>query len=72
MIIRRSVWEKNYLYPTFDNPRKAMNNVKKEANEFLDVIAAEYSLDELSDKNWEDLIFVQVIQLFIYEDSFVR
>lgn len=49
-----------------------MNNVKKEANEFLDVIAAEYSLDELSDKNWEDLIFVQVIQLFIYEDSFVR
>lgn len=46
--------EKNYLYPTFDNPRKAMNNVKKEAHEFLDVIAAEYSLDELSDKNWED------------------
>lgn len=31
-----------------------MINVKKEAHEFLDVIAAEYSLDELSDKNWED------------------
>lgn len=45
--------EKNLCYPTFNNKKMAMDNIKIKSKNVLLYLSNQYKLDELSDSNWE-------------------
>lgn len=40
------------LYPTFDNPQLALENIQKQASNVLKLLNQEYDIGKLSDENW--------------------
>ena len=41
------------LYPTFDNPKKAIEAIQSDARTILNLLSSKYDLEELSPYNWE-------------------
>lgn len=53
--------EKNYFFPTMDDPQAALAWLKKAAPNVLQALSEEYDLDEITCDNWEqyrDSLFV--------------